>query len=124
MRSHLLLSELPITSWGTNRAGLCGTWVLGAEVAMMVDLSQRGMPDFDANTLRDCPKCIELAEHDSRLLNDLGAPGWSPKRLYLYVILPGQERMAGAREWPERDEQYTGTCISGLVEAVEKAEGK
>lgn len=88
LRAHLLLSEAPQALSGPATA-LCGAKLAHAESVMMVDLAARGMPEFG---MRDCAKCIRLAEHDPRLLPpETGAAGWAARRLYLYAICEGQE---------------------------------
>ena len=98
MRSHLLLSADPLTFDHPLRC-LCGARVMRPRAEMMVDLNERCWPEF--STLRDCGKCVDLAEHD-----------YAPGQQYLYILT----------EAPEAD-FYRGDAIESLMDAVEKVGG-
>lgn len=110
LKAHLTLSGEPLTFSGQSMQGLCGATLAHAEPVMMVEIQARGLPEF--NSLRDCGKCVEMAEHHPEIADEWGRPGLA-RRLYLYAIVPGQEA-----------QQYRGDCVSSLEDAVTEAEGE
>src|ERR1700675_2989231 len=99
VKSHFLFARDPLSFIGHSMTALCGATLAHAEPVMMVDLSQRPMPDFSRdeeadeapNALRDCQKCIQRAERHPDLLDEYGAPGMAGRRLYLYALVEGAE---------------------------------
>lgn len=113
MKSHLLLAAEPATFAG-NTPCLCGVVLIHPEPVLMVDLCQR-LAVFD---LDDCAECVRMYQRDPRLLPTImGAPGWAGRRLYLYALVEGAEKLLSAGQ----ELQYRGDCIEGLLETVEKA---
>jgi hypothetical protein len=108
------MSRDPLSFLGQSMTSLCGKVLAHAEPVMMVDLSQRPMPDFsqdeEASSLRDCRECLKRAERHPDLLDDFGAPGMAGRKVYLYEIVDG-----------ESARQFRGDCIQSLLELAEKA---